>query len=125
MMKWSPPLLQALYLLQQKGVGRLSLPQPSWITHVSLIPLPLPGLSVKPTRTGPTCTQRHTHTQAQVPTLDKVEVLASSDQVAHIRGNPISLHQLQFALITTARPKALNPRVATRPPNRFVSGIIA
>lgn len=105
-----------------EGCGQTSLPQPSWITHVSLIPFTLPGLSVKPPRTG--LRRMQTHTRAQVPVLDKVEVLASSDQVAHIMGNPISFYLLQFALINPACPKALNPCATPSPPNSFVSGII-
>lgn len=106
-----------------EGCGHTSLPQSSWITHVSLIPF---ALSVKPARTGLTCTQRHacrhTPTRAQVPVLDKVEALASSGQVAHIMGNPISFYQPWFALITTACPKALNPCAATRPPTALCQG---
>lgn len=112
----SPPPSPGSLSPAAEGCGHTSLPQPSWITHVTLIPF---TLSVKPARTGLTCTQRHTcrhtRTRAQVPVLDKVEVLASSDPVAHIMGSPISFYQPRFALITIACPKALSPCAATRP----------
>lgn len=63
-----------------------------------------------------------TDTRAQVPVLDKVEVLASSDQVAHIMGNPISYYRLQFALINSACPKPLNPCATTHPPTALCQG---
>lgn len=101
-----PPRSPGSLSLPAEGCGQTSLPQPSWITHVSLIPFTPPGLSVKPTLAGLTCSQRHTrtHVLSQVPVLDKGEELASSDQVAHIMGNPISFHQLQVCSYHHSRP---------------------
>lgn len=119
------PLLQLLYLLQQRGVGSPPSPQASWITHFGLIPFTLSVLSVSPTCAGPLCGQvTHTRTQAQVPVFDKdyVDALASSAQAHHIMGNRISSHDLQVALISTTCAKALNPCVTTRPQTALCQG---